>query len=60
VRRFDGDGGCHAEPVQKTKREAESLQSLARVLRAARLGEALVLRAARSCRMDDLEQAGRR
>jgi hypothetical protein len=55
----------HAEPaekgpVEKMPCEPEALQSLARALLAARLGEALVFQAARSCRMDDLQQVVRR
>ncbi len=48
------------EPLAGAAREADLLQGLARVLRAARLGDALVLQAARSVRMDDLESRARR
>jgi len=48
--------GQRAGSVETAPRDADALQSLARALLAARLGEALVLRAARTCRMDDLQQ----
>jgi len=70
VRLFGGHGryrdrpslatGQHEQPVVKATREADALQSLARALMAARLGEALVAQAARGLRMDDLEQVARR
>jgi hypothetical protein len=49
-----------SEWPERTARESESLEFLTRVLKAARLGEAAPLQAARHCRMEDLEWGTRR